>query len=65
MHVDHVRETCAASVSAARTSVYQLNHEFNMKAGAVVPFLLGLQVCFFTNAPTLFPPPYWCGDIFM
>lgn len=61
MHVDHVRKTCTLSVSVARTSVYQLNHEFNMKAGAVLPFLLGLQVCF----STLFPPPDWCGDTFM
>lgn len=29
----------------ALISVHQHNHEFNMKAGAMLPFLLGVQVC--------------------
>lgn len=29
----------------ALTSVHQCNHELNMKAGAMLPFLLGVQVC--------------------
>lgn len=28
----------------ALSSVHQCNHEFNMKAGAMLPFLLGVQV---------------------
>lgn len=55
------RRHARSEYQRALTSVYQLNHEFNMKAGAMLPFLLGVQVCFFTNVA----PPYWCEDIFM
>lgn len=43
MHVDYPEKMCAPDVSAS--SVHQRNHEFNIKAGTMLPFLLGVCPC--------------------